>query len=225
MLARPAPPPSSSIRARARRFLWRRRYLLAAVCVAAAVAITLEAVRPAPPPTEPAVVVTGDVPAGTRLTSSDVAVRDVPAQALPDRVLPAIDDAVGRHLAVGLGAGTALQPAMLIGPGLSASAPPGTVVVPVPVADDATAQLARPGQRLDLVAPAPAGAEPSGDAARVVARDVVVLARAAGSGGGGLLGNTRDMAHYLYVAADESDATVLVGSGAWALLRAVLPRQ
>ncbi|MFC7404806.1 SAF domain-containing protein [Georgenia alba] len=224
MLVRSQAPPSSAPPARARRFAWRYRHLLAAVCLAAAVAVALETLRPSPPPSEPVVVVSRDLPAGTVLTQQDLAVRRLPADAYPPSVVRDVTAAAGRPLALGVAAGTAVLPTMLTGPGLGASAPPGTVVVPVPVADEATAQLARPGQRVDLVAAAADATGAPGDAT-VVARDVVVLAVLEPGGDGGILGDTSGATRHLYVAADERDATVLVGSGAWAPLRAVLPSQ
>jgi pilus assembly protein CpaB len=155
------------------------------------------------------------------LTADDVRLHDVPVGSQPAGVLRDYDDAVGRPLAVGLAAGTALQPAMLTGPGLAAAAPPGTVVVPVPVADAATARLAEPGQRIDLIA---AGSDVTGveAEAEVVARDVVVLASWTPESGSGLLEPGVGTVTYLYVAAEERAITMLVGSSAWSPLRAVL---
>ncbi|GAA4421338.1 hypothetical protein GCM10023169_14140 [Georgenia halophila] len=224
MLVRSHAPPSSSPAAAVRRSLWRYRHMVAALCVAAAAAVALDTLRPPDPPVEPVVVMADDVPAGTVLSEADVEVREAPAGTYPDSVLREAGSAVGRPLAVGLTAGTALLPTMVTGPGLAGSAPAGTVVVPVPVADDATARLARPGQRIDLVAVAAEASSADGPAA-VVARGVVVLAVWSPTGGGGILGDTTTGARYLYVAAREEDATVLVGAGAWAPLRAVLPSQ
>ncbi|MPV38630.1 SAF domain-containing protein [Georgenia subflava] len=213
-------PPSRSAAARARRWLWRRRHLLAAACIGLAAAVTVGALRPPAPPAERVLTVTDDVPAGTVLATADLTMRSVPAGTHPPGVLRELDDALGQPLAVGLPAGTALVPAMLTGPGLAAGAPAGTVVLPVPVADAATARLAQPGQRIDLVA---AGTDLTGvpGEAEVVARDVVVLASWEPADGGPLTSGMADVS-FLYVAASPGTATVLVGSSAWAPLRAVL---
>ena len=220
MRARTPVPPSRSPAARTRRLLWRRRHLLAALCLACAAAVAVTAVRPPDPPAERVLTLASDLPAGSVLAAEDLRVEALPVGAQPDGVLRDADEAVGRPLAVGLAAGTALQPAMLAGPGLASAAPPGTVVVPVPVADAATARLAEPGQRIDLVA---AGGDVGVEAdAEVVARDVVVLATWTPESGGGLLEPGVGSVTYLYVAASDRVATVLVGSSAWAPLRAVL---
>ncbi|GAA3509221.1 SAF domain-containing protein [Georgenia daeguensis] len=220
MRARTPVPPSRSPAARARRLLWRRRHLLAALCLACAAAVAVTALRPPDPPAERVLTLAADLPAGSVLAADDVRVEALPVGSQPAGVLRDADDAVGRPLAVGLAAGTALQPAMLAGPGLASAAPPGTVVVPVPVADAATARLAEPGQRIDLVA---AGSDTGVEVkAEVVARDVVVLATWTPESGGGLLEPGTGSVTYLYVAASDRVATVLVGSSAWAPLRAVL---
>lgn len=216
----PDTPPSRSAPARLRRWLWRQRRLVAAVCLGLAAAVSVATLRPPPPPTAPALVLARAVPAGQALTSADVTVASAPVGAHPPEVLTTEVDAVGLPLAVGLPAGSALTPAVLVGPGLADGAPPGTVVVPVPVADRATAELARPGQRVDLLSATADSAGTPGPA-DVVARDVVVLASFAGEQGG-LLDPGVSGVTVLYVAAPRAVASVLVGSSAWAPLRAVL---
>ncbi|WP_127131004.1 SAF domain-containing protein [Georgenia sp. SYP-B2076] len=220
MRPRRPPPPSRSVAARLRRTLWRRRYPFVALCLGLAVATGLGVLRPPEPPGEPALVLAADVAAGTPLTGADLVVRTVVAGTVPPSALRDERAALGRPLAVGLPAGTVLMASMLTGPGLADGAPPGTVVVPVPVADAGSARLAQPGQRINLVA---AGGEAAGvpGGAEVVARDVVVLA-VQESGGGSLLGSGVAGVTFIFVAAPEQVATVLLGSSAWAPLRAVL---
>lgn len=220
MGTRQPPPPSRSAATRLRRGLWRRRHVLAALCFGLAAATAVSVLRPAPPPHEDVVVLSTDKPAGTPLTGSDLTVRPVPAGLAPEGALRTPAEAVGQPLAVGLPAGTPLLPGMLAGPGLAEAAPPGTVVVPVPVADAASARLAQPGRRISLVAVTSDTTGTPGDA-RVVARDLVVLAVHA-EDGDGLLGAGGDGLRSVYVAAPERVATLLVGSSAWAPLRAVL---
>jgi pilus assembly protein CpaB len=220
MRTRQPPPPSRSTAARLRRGVWRRRHLLAALCLGLAAATAVGALRPAPPPHEDVVVLSADMPAGTPLATADVAVRPVPAGLAPQGVLRTPADVVGRPLAVGLPAGTPLVPGMLAGPGLAEAAPTGTVVVAVPVADAASARLAQPGRRISLVAVTSDTTGTPGDA-HVVARDLVVLAVDA-EVNDGLLGAGTSGVTSVYVAASERVATLLVGSSAWAPLRAVL---
>ncbi|RPF26137.1 SAF domain-containing protein [Georgenia muralis] len=212
--------PSRSAAAVLRRTLWRGRHLLAALCLGLAVSVIVSTLAPPPPAGVPVLSLARAVPAGTVLTDADVTRRTLPASAAPT-ALTAPADAVGRTLAVGLPAGTALVESMLVGPGLAGAAPAGTVVVPVPLADAGSAALAEPGRRVTLVA-ADSDLSGTAGAARVVARDVVVLAVHRPEAGGNLLDPGASGVTVIFVAAREADATALVGAGAWAPLRAVI---
>lgn len=217
----PPTPPSRSRQARARRLLWRRRHLVAALCLGLAAHLTLTTLRPPPPPGDAVLVLAGDLPAGAVLTPADLTTRTLPRGAVAPSALRDPDAAVGLPLAVALPAGTPVLPTLLVGPGLAASAPAGTVVVPVPVADGASLRLARPGLRVSFVATTADGAGTPGDA-EVVARDVVVLAVESAAEESSLLGAGSTAPAVVYVAASEAVATVLLGSSAWAPLRTVL---
>ncbi|WP_447925672.1 SAF domain-containing protein [Georgenia muralis] len=212
--------PSRSTAAVLRRTLWRGRHLLAALCLGLAVSVTVSTLAPPPPAGVPVLTLARDIPAGTVLTEADVVRRTLPAAAAP-AALATPADAVGRTLAVGLPAGTALVDGMLVGPGLAGAAPEGMVVVPVPLADAGSAALAEPGRRVTLVA-ADSDLSGTAGAARVVARDVVVLAVQQPQAGGNLLDPGASGVTTIFVAAREADATALVGAGAWAPLRAVI---
>ncbi|MHB1064197.1 MAG: SAF domain-containing protein [Georgenia sp.] len=213
-------PPSRSRQVRARRLLWRRRHLIAALCLGLAAFLTLTAVRPPAPRGEPVLTLASDLPVGSVLTAADVRLRTMPAEAAHPDALRDPAEAVGLPLAVAMPAGAALLPTMLAGPGLAAGTPPGTVVVPVPVADPASARLARPGLRVTFVATTTDGSGSPGGA-EVVARGVVVLAVEDAAAEASFLGSGTAVT-FVYVAASEAVATVLLGSSAWAPLRAVL---
>lgn len=223
----PAPPgvtpPSQRRRAGVRRFLWRYRYALAGLLVVTAVAVALPALRSADPAGVLALVLTADLPAGSELSARDVEVRPLPAGALPEAALTDAAQVEGRSLVLGLPAGTAVLPSMLIGPGLADSAPPGHVVVAVPLSGSASARLAEPGREVDLLA----GPEHGNGPAVVVARSAVVLAHAEDDAapGGGLLapGSDDSGMRHVYVAVTPDAATVLLGASTWSPLHAVLP--
>lgn len=113
-----------------------------------------------------------DLPAGTRLGADDL--RDVPA---PSAVVPAAaldrSGALGQVLLAPVSAGETITAARLSGSGLLTGTPPGTVALPVRLADPGAAALLVPGDRVDLVT-AVAHDAPT-KAARVVGRDLVVL--------------------------------------------------
>ncbi|TDE94098.1 hypothetical protein EXU48_11670 [Occultella glacieicola] len=145
---------------RARRWravLWRYRFVLAAACLGWALVLVLADLRPPAAATTPVLVVTGTLPAGSVLTETDVEVRQVRD---PPPSTVSFEEAVGSPLAIGVGPGTPVVPTLLVGPGLTGSAPAGTVVLPIRLADPALAQLVRVGDRLDLyLAPVDSGGQ------------------------------------------------------------------
>lgn len=153
-----------------RRAAWRRfalRRWLAAAFAGLAVLGGLGALQAQTAPETSAVVVARtDLPAGQRITASDVEVTAWPVSVVPGGVVSDPGLVVGRVLASSVGPGEALTQSRLVGPGLLVGQAPGLVAAIVPLLDSAAGLLARPGVRVDVVAS-------SGD---VVARNAVVLA-------------------------------------------------
>lgn len=177
----------------------------------------VQELRPPPPPTRPVAVLASDQTAGAVLTPRTVVVQHVPEAAVPDGALTDVADAVGHRLAVALPGGFPLARGVLAGPGLAEGAPPGTVVVPVRLADAGVARLLGAGDRIDLLqADGYEGAQ-----ARVLARSALVLARA-DDAEPGLLGSPTVQAPLLLVAVSPAAATLLSGASTWAPLSAVL---
>lgn len=148
-----------------RRAVLARRRVLAALLTAIAVVAGLRAATAPAAPTRPLLVAAHDLPAGTELTAADlVRVEQVPGTQ-PAGLAP---DPVGRVLAAPLRRGEAVTDVRLVGPAL---APEGLTAVPVRLPDAEMAGLLRVGDRIDLIATDPQGAEP-----RVVAPGVQVVA-------------------------------------------------
>lgn len=134
--------------------------------------------RPDPLPTAagtpavvPVAVSVRDLPAGTVLTSGDLAVVELPAAFAPAGTVADAAQLVRRVLAGSVRAGEPISDARLVGPGLTALLPDGQVAAPVRLADLAIAALVRSGDRIDVLATAPDAA-----AAEVVAGGALVLA-------------------------------------------------
>jgi Flp pilus assembly protein CpaB len=162
--------------------------------VAAAAAVGLRILAPAPPRLVPVVVATHDIAAGHRLAAGDVRVAGWLPGTGPRRAVAQAAGAVGRVSAGPLAAGSAVTEADLLGPGLLTGQPPGLLAVPVRVAESAAAGLVRRGDRVDVIAVAgsggAAGAGASGGsggsgASLAVVTGVVVLADPAGGETGG----------------------------------------
>jgi len=122
-------------------------------------------------------------------------------------------------------AGEPVTEARLLGPGTLAGQPPGTLAVPVRLADPTTTGIVSTGDHVDVIAGTAAdvaGLEPGPPDADVVAWDVVVLATpgqrsgapgGSGSGWGALTGGSGDEATdadgLLVVATDRATAVRL----------------
>jgi pilus assembly protein CpaB len=191
--------------------------------VAAFLAVTalVLALRPEPAATTsrmsrtvPVAVAGVDLPAGTVLSGTQVAVARLPADAVPAGVEPHPDALLGRALAGAVRAGEPLTDVRLIGPGLTALLPQGQVAAPVRLADLAVTALVRTGDRVDVLA-APPGAE----RAEVVAAGVLVL-----SAPGPATGPAADPATgLLLLAVDAATAARLAAASTSATLTVSLP--
>jgi Flp pilus assembly protein CpaB len=136
------------------------------LCLIAGLA-AIDAVGATVPRTAEAVVVVRDAAAGTTLTADHVALQPVDADTLPTTALRAVDDAVGRRLAVGARTHELLTHDRLVVP--RAVERSGAVLAAVRLADAEVAGLLATGDRVDVIA-ANAGA------AAVVAENVRVAA-------------------------------------------------
>ncbi|WP_409329125.1 Flp pilus assembly protein CpaB [Trujillonella humicola] len=187
-----------------------RRFLAGALAVLALVL----ALRPGPaePAADdrgvPVVTAAADLPAGTVLTGAHLAVAALPvapggAAADPQALL-------GRTLAGAVRAGEAVTDVRLVGSGLTALLPPGTVAAPVRPADVAVSGLARPGDRVDVLATADGDAQ----ARRVAAGALVLLASP---------GPDDPAAGLLLLAVDAGTAAELAAAATTATLTLSLP--
>ncbi len=196
--------------------LWRRRHLVVALALASVAIVVVEESRLDPPPTKHVVVLAAAMPAGSLLGAGDVATRDVPAGLAPEGALDDPATVVGSRLAVALPPGFPLASSVLIGPGLTAGAPPGTAVVPVRLADSEVAGLLHAGDRIDVIqAPADGGAP------RVLARRVLVMARTS-SDTPAAVDVGASLGPLLLVATTPEVATLLAGASTWDPLSVVL---
>ncbi|WP_121806980.1 CpaB family protein [Nocardioides mangrovicus] len=137
-----------------RRLLLHRR-LLAALAAAAAVALGLQAARPAAPATVAVWVAADDLAGGAVLHRADLRTvalpaGDVPAHAPPARTL------IGRALVAPVRAGQQLSDLSVVGRAVGARYP-GRDVVPVRLGDAGAAALLHAGDRVDVVAGDPRG--------------------------------------------------------------------
>lgn len=203
--------PRAAIPLLARRLVRRHYRLIAAALLCAAAGLTVHELTPAPLETVPVVTAAADLPAGTILADSDLVTGSLPASAVPSGSAASVHDLAGKRLATALRAGSPVLDTSIVGPGLLAGSPPGTVAVPVRPADQSTVQLLSPGQRVDIVLSTGNGYEEPA-ASEVLANDVPVLWKAGSTtDGSGLLGR-QESEGLVVVAASPTEATALASA-------------
>lgn len=183
----------------------RHRRLLAALLVGLSVAMGLSALRPPLGPLSPLVVAAADLPAGHRLTGSDLGLAQWPADLVPAGGATDAASLLGQVLADGLHRGEPVLDTRLIGPGLALGLDPRCRVLAVPLSQPPPPGLLRPGDRVDLVTAA-AGATP-GEPGTLLAEAALLLAGPSGQPAtqGGLLAGA-DSGSQIVVAVDARDA-------------------
>lgn len=184
-------------------------------------AALLMALRPSPArPADPqpvgvdVVVAAVDLPAGTVLSRTQLAVARQPRTAVPSGTAPGPEPLVGQVLAGSVRAGEPLTDVRLVGAGLTRFLPAGQVAAPVRLADLAVAALVHTGDRVDVLATPrdAARAEVIASAALVLATDNHPRNPSADPGGGLLL-----------LAVDGATAGRLAAAAASSTLTVTLP--
>lgn len=140
---------------------WHRR-VVGALLAAAAVLLTVQTLKSPEEPTVTVAVVTTDSPAGHTLSDADLALRDLPPDAVPSGALTEL--VAGQSLAVPVTAGTVLQRGLLTS---AMSAGPGRAIVPVTIHDERLRKLLRPGDEVTLIVTLPEGASVLTNDARI----------------------------------------------------------
>jgi pilus assembly protein CpaB len=183
------------------------------------------ALRPAPPPAAgaapagvPVVVAGADLPAGTVLSASDLAVARPPADVVPAGTVREPAALVGRVLAGSVRKAEALTDTRLVGRGLTALLAPGQVAAPVRLADLAVAALVRTGDRVDVLASPPDAAR-----AETVASGALVLAAGTPDPDAPPGSGTDPAAGLLLVAVDAATAAQLAAAATTSTLTVTLP--
>lgn len=133
----------------------RPRRLLAAVCIALACALLAWQLTPSQGDT-PVVVAAADLAPGTQLTAADLALVDYPRDFVPSKSFTAVDDALDKRTSAGVSKGSPLTRAAVLD---QQALPDGTtdLIMPVRLADDESAGLLAPGQRIRLFSSLPEG--------------------------------------------------------------------
>ena len=212
----------------------RHRRVVAAGCVALAVAIGVDALTPARPAAARVVAAAHDLAAGTVLKPDDVRWVALPVAVEPTGALTAMSDVLGRAIVGPVRSGEPITDVRLDeggsagGTATAPLAPPGDglVAAPVRLADAQAAGLLRVGERVDVLAATPSsGATTSAVSATVVADDVRVLAVPASTDGGDAsLGAATGDGALVVLATTPDEARALAQAELTAQLSAVVVR-
>ena len=153
----------------------------------------------------PVLVSARSLPAGHRLAVGDLRVARWPSAVRPPTGYARASPLLGRRLAGPLGAGEALTPDRLVGASLTAGLPRGTAAVPVEIAQHGAADFVHPGDRIDLVAAPPDGADPGAGPGSAASSSAAASAAA-----DTVAGNVRVLA--VLPAGDTGTTTVVVAT-------------
>ncbi|WP_323959054.1 Flp pilus assembly protein CpaB [Arthrobacter sp. JZ12] len=206
---------------RLRGFLFRKRRLLAAAFLCAAAGVAVEALLPKDPETVQVVAAGADLPVGTVLGADNLTLVSLPRAAVPQHSFESVELLAGQQLATPVYAGDVLARNFLVGSGLLAGSPPGTVAVPLRPADASTVQLLSPGQRVDVVLSTGNGFEVSAQNT-VLARGLPVLWTSEESGSGPFQAPGGQEEGLVVVAAGPDEAASLAGASSTGHVHLVL---
>ncbi|VDG77041.1 flagellar basal body P-ring biosynthesis protein FlgA [Actinobaculum suis] len=199
--------------------LWRFRYILIAATAIGILASILSAIERLEPEMAAVVVVKNSVPAGTELSASDLEIRLLPTDALPEGSLTEPREATGQVVATNLPAGMPLARSTLLGEEFLATAGSGQAIVPVHVAMDGTDAVAVPGARIALYS-LPSGYEEAREAKLVTGHAIVVGLGATDSGSS--IFREAESTRVVFVSIPQEEANAVLGYGAVAPMRAVI---
>jgi pilus assembly protein CpaB len=161
-----------------RRVLLHRRPL-AALTVAGAVLVGLQAVAPAPPETVTVWTARRDLPSGTVLQEVDLVGSPYSPDTVPAEAVDDVDRVVGRTLAAPMSRGEVMTETRTLASGLLRGYP-GATAVPLRVTDAAVVDLLKVGDRVSFVV-----ADPDGRSVpTLLLRDVPVVAIPQANDGG-----------------------------------------
>lgn len=209
------------LQSRLRAFIFRKRRLLAAAVLCAAAGVAVEALLPSEPATVQVVAASSDLPVGTVLTPDQLSIVQLPEAAVPEHSFESPELVAGQQLATPVYAGDILAQNFLVGAGLLAGSPEGTVAVPLRPADASTVQLLSPGQQVDVVLSTGNGFEVSAKNT-VLARGLPVLWTSEESGSGPFTPSSGAEDGLVVVAANPEEAAALAGASSTGQVHLVL---
>ncbi|AJT43007.1 hypothetical protein UM93_09145 [Psychromicrobium lacuslunae] len=201
--------------------------MCAALLLCAAAATAVNQLTPTNQFTARVIVAARDLPAGGKLRAEDLQLRMLPPAAIPQAALTDPAQATGQLLTGAVRSGQVLSDTSILGPGLLTGSPPGSVAVPLHIADPQTISWLRPGQLVNVLLSSP-DALGNYQPGKLLARGIPVLwlpSQQQDTTGGLLVGsaNASDTAKGLVlVTASAAQSTLLSGAASRGKLSLVL---
>ena len=133
----------------------RPQRVLAAICLACACALTVWTLTPNSGGTA-IVVAKSDLAPGTELKADDLTLTQFPSDVVPDKAFRSVDEVKGRATSAGLSKGSPLTSSTVFD---QQALPKGSrdLLMPIRLADDASAALLQPGQKIRVFSSLPDG--------------------------------------------------------------------
>lgn len=205
--ARDARPFSLQVRV----WLWRLRYFIAALCLAAFANSFLNAMADELGGNHhEAVVAVRPISAGATITAADVAVRELPT------TIPAftqVSQVIGETAATTIAPGFPVAPELIVSARLWDQAPAGSAVVAVELTDQPITELLQQGDRIELFDPSQGGP--------AIASNALILALLPPQAtDGGLFGTTNTSANFTAILALPAPSANVVASAQIGVFRA-----
>lgn len=196
---------------------------MAALLCCAAAGVTVHQLTPTPTALRTVLAANRDLPAGAALDSSSL----VPLKALPES-LPAgsfssVEQLTGKQIGGPVRKGQIITDASLLDNGLLTGTPPGTVAVPLRLADPASAPLVRPGQAVNVMLSSGDGLERQQSTELLAGAVTVVWTSSGGQAQSDWL-SAKDADGLLVVAASPDQAQRLAGAQTRGKVSVVLVR-
>jgi Flp pilus assembly protein CpaB len=189
----------------------RNRRLIAALLLCTAAGVSVQQLTPAPADSIIAFAAAADLPAGRTVAPGDLSRISVPPGMVPAGSPDSEKAFEGKQLAAPLRKGQLVTDAQVLGPGLLTGSPPGSVAVPLRMADAASVQLVSPGQLVSVVLTSGNDFEKPGGS-RILAEAVPVLWTSVQGGKAGPWLAGADTDGLIVVAAAADQAHRLAGS-------------
>lgn len=199
----------------------RNRRLAVALLLAVAAGIAVHHLSPVSEQRVAVLSASRDLPVGTAVVPGDLVLLDVPPEVVPAGSFSSPSSVEGRQLASPLRKGQIATDAQLLGPGLLAGAPPGTVAVPLRLADPSSLQLVSPGQLVNVVVTEDHEFGTRHTSEELAAAVPVLWTPSQGGKPGQWLG-TGETDGLLVVAADQEQSARITGASTWGKLFFVL---